>query len=173
MISLATVKQLPVVSQAIGFVTNKLRLFLEYVLIALLLGVAGALVVMWLQSKLQAQKLEHAQTQVATLTMQNQMNSRTIVRLMELRQRDAEALKGLLDDNHMLYASDKQARDRVAALEREDESVRKYLSQPVPASLAGLLNSETAGPGAEARTPSSGSARTLPAPGKTPNRPDR
>jgi hypothetical protein len=64
----------------------------------------------------------------------------TIGELKELRLQDAQALTGLLTDYKVLADNDARARNRLATLEKSNETVRNYLNQRIPPDLACLLN---------------------------------
>lgn len=139
---LSGVAKAPGISQVIDLATNKVRLFLEYLLIGALLALAGAFLVMWLQAKIQAGKLEDSQKAVATLTTQNQIQAKALSHILKLRERDGQSIANLISDNRNLYASDRAARTRIKALEDENEAVRRYLAEPTPDALARMLNDE-------------------------------
>lgn len=146
MITLLLTK-LPWLATAWGFLKNKKRLVIEYVLIAIVVAVAGFTFTLWL-SKIRTEKAL-AETRTDLVTVQgrltavesiNQAQEATIGELKELRHADAQALTGLLTDYKVLAENDARARKRLDSLEKTNEAVRTYLNQRIPPDLACLLN---------------------------------
>lgn len=70
----------------------------------------------------------------------NQAHMATITNLEQLREKDAQALQGLMNDFRELTAKDALIRRRFKELEASDEEVRAYLNRPVPRQLACVLD---------------------------------
>ena len=145
MISLLT--KLPWLAGALGFVKNKKRLVIEYVLLAVLVAVAGFTFTMWLQKERTEKSLAVAQGELQTVKGRltiveavNDQQEKTISDLKDLRSEDAKALGGLLSDYKSLAANDARVRRRLTTLEQTNETIRTYLNQPIPSDLVCLLN---------------------------------
>lgn len=144
---IALLSSIPFVSNLLGFFTSKKRLLIEYMLIAVLLAVAGFTFNLWLnkakvESKLEAAKKEVKviQSKLLAIELVNDVQEKTIEDLRDLRITDAKALTGLLQDYKLLAKRDTEARQRLSALENTNETVRAYLNTPIPAELECLLN---------------------------------
>jgi type II secretory pathway pseudopilin PulG len=146
MITLLLTK-LPWLSTAWGFLKKKRRLVIEYVLIAIVVAVAGFTFSMWL-SKERTEKslltteneLQAVRQRLGAVESVNQQQEATIGELKELRLQDAQAFAGLLADYKVLADNDARARKRLATLEKSNETVRNYLNEPIPFELVCLLN---------------------------------
>lgn len=146
MITLLLTK-LPWLASALAFFENKTRLVLEYVLIAVIVAVAGFTFTMWLSKERTEKSLLTTQNELQTVQQRlgavesvNLQQQETIAELKELRFQDAQALMGLLTDYKVLANNDAHARNRLATLEQANETVRNYLNQRIPPDLACLLN---------------------------------
>ena len=146
MITLLLTK-LPWLASALGFFKNKTRLVIEYVLIAVIVAAAGFTFSMWLSKERTEKSLLTTQNELRTVQQRlgavesvNQQQQETIGELKELRLQDAQALTGLLTDYKVLADNDARARNRLATLEKSNETVRNYLNQPIPLDLVCLLN---------------------------------
>jgi uncharacterized membrane-anchored protein YhcB (DUF1043 family) len=131
---------LNLVSDAWQYVVNKKRLIIEYVLIGVVLTLAGAALTLWLQQRALEDKLKETNKLVTSLEIANQTQDATIDDLKVLRNKDAQALDGLLNDYKSLASNDAVVRSRLSTLEKSNATVHDYLSQPLPAELTCLLN---------------------------------
>lgn len=139
--------KLPWIASALGFFKNKKRLVIEYVLLAVLVAVAGFTFTMWLQKERTENALAKTQGELSTvqsrLTLVEAVNTQqeqTITDLKELRLEDAKALGGLLTDYKSLAENDARVRRRLSNLEQTNEAVRNYLNQPIPPELVCVLH---------------------------------
>lgn len=146
MITLLLTK-LPWLASAFGFFTRKSRLVIEYALIAVIVAAAGFTFSMWLSKERTEKSLLTTQNELQAVLQRlgavesvNQQQEATIGELKELRLQDAQALTGLLTDYKVLADNDARARNRLAILEKSNETVRNYLNQRIPPDLACLLN---------------------------------
>lgn len=146
MITLLLTK-LPWLTSVLGFFRKKTRLVIEYALIAVIVSAAGFTFSMWLSKEHTEKSLLTTQNELQTVLHRlsavesvNQQQQETIVELKELRLQDAHALTGLLADYKVLTDNDARARNRLATLEKSNETVRNYLNQRIPPDLACLLN---------------------------------
>lgn len=128
------------------FFKNKKRLVIEYILVAVVITVAGFTFNLWLQKE--RTKLELAQTKVDVVTLQsqlvqveqiNQAQENRITDLQDLRDRDSKALTGLFNDYKNLESKDKSIRKYINMLERDYESVRLYMQGNIPNELSNCL----------------------------------
>lgn len=139
-------RKIPGVGPAIGFVTGKFRLVIEYALIAAVVTLAGVAVALWGAKKRTEVVLAHTETRLTstegrltTVEAINQAHEATIADLHNLREKDSLAITGLLDDYKTLHVKDQQMRDLLNDLETHNATVKSYLDQPVPADLVRLL----------------------------------
>lgn len=133
-------------------VKSKVRLWIEYLMIAAIVVLLG----MTAWGKIQTSRLE---TKVATLGGDLRETKGQLKQVVEVNKAQAEAIqtiKGLTSTNDTLLtalATDMQAlrvRDqstfsRLAALEKSNEAVRRYMSTAVPAELRCVLDSAPCG----------------------------
>lgn len=146
-------------------VTDKLRLWLGYALLAALLGVAALAIYNYTErlrlgttvATLDGQ-VKAANTQLAAVAEANEQQQRTLERVRLLSEANDTALTGLAQDLQALQVRNHTTLNRLRELERTNEKVREYLSAPVPAELACLLDatcppsgSDGGGAGAAAR----------------------
>ncbi|HEY3473408.1 MAG TPA: hypothetical protein VGK56_02300 [Anaerolineales bacterium] len=143
---LTALKSIPIFGRAIGFVTGKFRLVIEYALIAAVVTLCAVAVSLWGAKKTTEVTLAKTETRlsvtesrVTTLEGLNQAHEATIADLKNLRGKDAAALDGLLKDYISLAESDSRVRKRLNTLESTNENVRDLLRQPVPPELDCLL----------------------------------
>ena len=174
MITLLLTK-LPWLASAMGFFKNKTRLVIEYILIAVIVAAAGFTFSMWLSKERTEKSLLTTQNDLSTgwrrlgaVESVNQAQEATIGELKELRLQDAHALTGLLTDYKVLADNDARARNRLATLEKSNETVRNYLNQPIPPDLMCLLNRtcDSGNPGSDkggAGSATRGTGLTVPA----------
>ncbi len=134
------ISKLPFIGTALNFFIQKKRLVIEYLLIAILLGTAGALVTLWLQKQGLDKRLESTLERVTVLEITTQQAEEAITNLKNMRARDARALEGLINDFKSLSEDDSRVRSRLKKLEASNETVRKYLDSPVPIALQCLLD---------------------------------
>lgn len=144
---LSLLKSVPILGTAVTFVTDNIRLVIEYVLIAIVVTLCGVAVALWGAKQKSALALAQTQTsletvasRLATVESVNQGQEATILDLKELRSKDAKAIDGLLGDYKDLSDNDTKVRTRLQTLENSNAAVRDYLNQPVPAELACLLD---------------------------------
>ena len=145
MISLLT--KLPFVSSLIGFFSSKKRLFCEYGLIAIVVIIGGFTVGQWYSKAQLEKRLASAEATVESMSSRlvlveavNDAHEQTLNSLRQLRERDAVALEGLLNDYKSLTLRDQEVRSQLNELRKSNQNVEIYLSQPVPDELARLLN---------------------------------
>lgn len=129
---------------------TKRRLLTEYLLLGLLVSVAGLAFSFWMTRKEVKDDLLNAQTvitqvqgELALANSANEMNQNAIASLNSFRQIDSSAIAGLFaalqDINNERTAQDV----RLQQLEKDNAEVTNYLDTPVPPQLACLLEPET------------------------------
>lgn len=133
-------------SSVVPFVTQKHRLVIEYALLAIVIASATLALTIWFQRERVESKLgdarvriENLKGRVAKVEQINQIQDGTIQQLETLRLRDQQALTGLNEDYSALAGRDAAVSKRIAELEKQNEAVRAYLDQPVPAELRRVL----------------------------------
>lgn len=131
---------------------NKLRLYIEYAMIALLVVTAGITFTLWLQKQTIQKNLAETKVQLTSvesrLTTAEQVNKIQqdhIVELHNLRLTDAKVLDGLMHDYKSIKLSSTKARSKVTQLEHKNETVKTYLDKPIPSEL-GCMFSKTCQP---------------------------
>lgn len=144
------ITKLPFIGTLLSSLSAKKRLFIEYLLIAAVITIAGFTFSMWLAKTQTELSLAQTQTELANVTSRlttiefvNEQNQAFITRLKELRARDAKALSGLLQDQQAISAHNTALQRRLDKLEKVDETVQPYLNSDIPASLICLLNNTT------------------------------
>jgi Tfp pilus assembly protein PilN len=134
-------------SSVTSFFTGKLRLYLEYALIALLIAVACYSV----YSYITRLKLENNVTQLTSdvasangrvdaVEQVNQQQQQALDALKGIKNVDSAMLQGLTQDLHTLGVKNKTITSRLSSLEKSNEAVRTYLESAVPAGVGCLLD---------------------------------
>ncbi len=133
--------------RALGAVTGNFRLVIEYILIGLIVAMAGVLFTLWLQKGTIELNLEKTKNSLSTVQERldvvedaNSKNNQTIEQLKQLRIRDNKALQELVQNFQELSDINLAVKNKLRELEATNEVVRKYLNAPIPDSLRGLLN---------------------------------
>lgn len=146
---LPVLKALPFVGRAVSFVTDKTRLAVEYLLIAVAIAIAAWSLTLYIkQQKAErvAKKMQIAlQESQNRLTIQELINAQqqgTIGFLQDQRKKDSEAITGIVIDLKKSRALDTAARNKLHALEKQNEKVRNYLDSDLPAELECVLNED-------------------------------
>lgn len=132
--------KVPFIGTIISFVSNKTRLVIEYLLIALTVTMAGALLTLWLQKRNQDKVIADIQSTVVSLELAKQLQDTQITTLKDLRLRDSQSLEGLINDYKSLAQTDTAVRMRLKKLEQTNEAVRNYLDTPIPDAYRCVLN---------------------------------
>lgn len=150
----------PVLGTSIRFITGKARLFVEYVLLALLVAAAASCVTLWMETKAQKQLLNDLRSRISQTEATNEAHTKTIAELSEARLRDAAATAGLIKDFEQLAKLDRSTQRKLKELERKNAAVRSYLDQPVPPELGCLLDGSCAARAAASRDQANKGAAT-------------
>lgn len=146
------VKSIPFVGTALSFVADKFRLVIEYVLIGLLITVAGFTLALWLEKSNLQDSVQAMTTKLAGVEINDKVQNETIEQLKDLRLQDAQAISGLLDDYKYLAKHDRDAEARLNDLEKSNATVRAYLDSSIPPELVCLLNN-TCAPSDDSKVP--------------------
>lgn len=127
--------------------TSKLRLYIEYALIAIIVALAGFAVYNYVtRVRLDAKvvtlegKVDKANERVAAVEEINAQQATAIDTIRSIRDVDGTILAGLAQDMNALRVRDTSMTTRLATLERSNEAVRKYLNAAVPAPVGCLLD---------------------------------
>lgn len=138
---------IPVIKKAADVIFGKRRLLTEYFVIACLISVGAATFILWSQKMLTENKLLQTMNELSQvngrlleLENQNQEQEVRIKALDDIRERNSEALTGLLNDFKTLARYDKSVRQRLETLERTNETINQYLNHPIPWELECVLN---------------------------------
>lgn len=138
-------------------ILNRLRVFLmasgrlvaEYFLIGAVV-ILGSLCVNLYMSDREAKKyvdnlslqVKEQHVEIQAMNTANDEQTKTINALQELRNRDSEALGGLVRDFQVLAKTNNSVDKRLKTLEQNNETVRKYLQADIPTPLICLLNKQ-------------------------------
>lgn len=143
MISLLT--KLPFLASVFSAVKKRPRLLIEYGLIIGVVALAATTFTLWLKNdhieeKLQVteQSLNNLRFNIASLELVNQEQSEQIQLLEGARVRDSEALENLVEDLETISKREKNFREKLNSLEKENEDIQDFLSTPVPYRLRRL-----------------------------------
>lgn len=134
-------------SKVFSMVAPKLRLYIEYALIAVIIVLAVFVINLWLAKTVMTKQVEHLNSElvnqkqtVQLLQKSNEANIETIHELKNLRGKDAEAIQDLVTNFKSLADSNKKVDIRLKTLEQNNEAVREYLRSDIPAPLKCLLD---------------------------------
>lgn len=125
----------------------KIRLWIEYALVALVLAVAGFAVTLKVQSLQQethiselSSALERTREQIEVVASVNDAQEQVIMDLAEQREVDGKAIVDLMDTYKGLAIIDKNLRGALAQLEKDNEQARSYLNGTIPESVSCLYD---------------------------------
>lgn len=146
--------KVPFVAKILGFLRGNSRLLCEYGLIAIVVIIGGFTVGQWCSKKQLEARLVQTEQELgivgARLTVVEAVNAaheQTISSLRVLREKDATALEGLLNDYKALADQDNHIRSQLNELRQTNQTVQIFLDQPVPAELIRMLNDSNPGTG--------------------------
>lgn len=125
----------------------KIRLWIEYALVALVLAVAGFAVTIKVQSLQQethiselSSALERTREQIGVVASVNDAQEQVIMDLADQREVDGKAIVDLMDTYKGLAIIDKNLRGALAQLEKDNEQARSYLNGTIPESVSCLYD---------------------------------
>lgn len=119
---------------------GKLRLFVEYALVAGLLAVGGWAFALYLQRGSLRKDVESQTLQISTLTRINVSQDQALKLIQAHRDRDNKLVERLINDLEGLGTVDKEVRRRLTDLENTDAVVHDYLADSVPPQLSCLFS---------------------------------
>ena len=156
-----------ILSSLWSWVSGKARLIIEYVLLALVVALAGYAVFSAFERKQLVANVNDLSSRLGTvsntLNEQVELNKQQDVAISEisrLRSVDSEAIQGLQRDLSDANTKDQAVRQKLAQLEKNNADARALLDTAVPAALGCLLDGRAC-TGAD-----SGNAHGVPAAGK-------
>lgn len=126
-----------------GLITSKIRLYVEYAVLALLIGVAGLAVTLKMQTYRQeisitnlSTGLEKAHAEIEVVTSVNEAQQSVIETLGSQRETDNKAVTKLLDTYQKLRDADQNIRSKLDTLEKTDAQAKAYFDSAIPESVA-------------------------------------
>ena len=146
-----------------NLITSKVRLWIEYVLIAVVLATVGLAVTLKMQtirqetsisnlkSDFEAEKVkvERATERLDLVEGVNDAQAKVIESLGGQREKDNLAVTKLLNATQALRDQDQKLRDKLDELEKTDADAKNYFSIPIPESVACLYDDSCADPPAK------------------------
>lgn len=128
-------------------IKSKLQLWISYALIGAVIVLAGAAIYNYTtRLKLAADvatldgKLTHAEDRLVLVESVNKQQAEALDTIKGLNDVNDTMLSGLAADMEALRVRDRTAFNRLAALEKSNEAVRKYLNTAVPAPVGCVLD---------------------------------
>lgn len=134
--------KIPGVSSAVGFITTKFRLFIEYVMIAAILVLLGTAFTFYIEKLQTDVKLERVTTKAEFLDDANKTNLAAIEELRKQNEKNNLAVLNLAKQNQQIQRSYFMAQQKLNSLEASDEEVNRYLNSTIPGPLQCLLNAD-------------------------------
>lgn len=126
-----------------GLITSKIRLYVEYAVLALLIGVAGLAITLKMQTLRQeisinnlSTGLEKVQAENKVITSVNEAQQSVIETLGSQRETDNKAVTQLLDTYQKLRDADRNLRSKLDTLEKTDAQAKAYFDSVIPESVA-------------------------------------
>lgn len=126
---------------------NKIRLYIEYAVLAVLLAVVGLAVTLKMQTYRQeisinnlSDGLEKAKGEIKVITSVNEAQESVIQTLGSQRMKDNQIVDQLMDTYDKLREADLNLRSKLDNLEKTDAEAQVYLVSPVPESVACLYD---------------------------------
>jgi hypothetical protein len=153
-------KKVPFLSAAVSFVTGRVRLVIEYTLIALVIASTATAITLWYRANYLEKSNDELRERITNVELINVAQDKAISDLQELRQQDAVAMAGLLADYAKVSKSDTAVRKKLTDMEKQNASVHGYLDESLPPELGCLLNNSCPA----ARTGNTGDKNSAPAP---------
>jgi len=137
-----------------GLITSKIRLYVEYAVLALLIGVAGLAVTLKMQTyrqeisitnlksdfETEKVKVERANERIDLVEGVNEAQAKVIDTLGGQREKDNLAVTKLLNTYQTLRDNDQKLRDKLDDLEKTDADAKSYFDIPMPESVACLYD---------------------------------
>jgi len=136
-----------------SLITSKLRLYVEYAIIAVLIATVGLAVTLKMQTYRQeisitnlSTGLENAKGQIEVITSVNEAQEGVIKTLSGQRESDNKAVTQLLDTYQKLRDADQKIRSKLDTLEKTDVQAKTYFDSVIPESVACVYDDSCADP---------------------------
>lgn len=152
-----------------NFLRDKVRLVVEYILIAIIIVCAGTAATLWMKTKNLELSNQRLDSRVVAVEAENKVQADTISELTALRERDAQVTEGLALAMSKIAIKDSSIRTKLQSVEVGDEKVRNFLDDPIPSNIICLLD-DTCGEGGH-KDPDNKAAKSDLAPVRGPTRP--
>lgn len=153
-----------------GALKGKLRLYLEYALIAAIVALAALVTYNYVQRlRLDTKvatlegKVDKANERVKEVEEVNRQQADAIDTIRSIRDVDGTILAGLAKDMDALRVRDTSMTTRLATLERSNEAVKRYLNSAVPEPVGCVLDQTCPPDGDGVPATQRGAARKVPA----------
>lgn len=140
---LRLLSKIPGAGSIVRWVGSNVRLMIEYIMLGLLLAVAGAAITLWFKAETLESKTDELTRTVEMQEIVNESQTNTIEWLSQVRQRDVDALESVAKNYKDAEGLRKNSSKRRALLESNDALVNHLLNQPVPPSLNCMYNPST------------------------------
>lgn len=131
----------------IGLTKSKVRLYLEYLVLALLLAVVGLAVTLKMQTYRQeisinnlSHGLDKANDEINVVRSVNEAQESVIQTLGSQRLKDNQVVDQLLETYDKLRDADQRIRSQLETLEKTDADAKAYFNSPIPESVACLYD---------------------------------
>jgi hypothetical protein len=135
------------------FVTQKTRLFVEYIMIGAVIVMGTIMVSMKFDNQAMKIDLSNQAKELLVLRMVNDEQGGRIAMLEEFRERDNKVLQGLATDQKKLSTYTQTIDKKIDDLRRSNAKVETYMSELVPVELGRLLNDSGEGNGDSSKIP--------------------
>lgn len=129
----------------VTFATTKTRLFIEYVMISIILVVAGFCGYLWTERDRINKDIEIMSNTLHTAVEANAQQDKAITQLTEVRSQDIKALRQYVEKSNMLQEEKIHLQEQLESLEKNNETVKAYLDIAVPSDVVQLLISASEG----------------------------
>lgn len=151
-----------------GLITSKFRLWIEYGLIAVLLGTVAMAVTLKMQTYRQeisitnlSDGLKNAQGEIKVISSVNEAQESVIKTLGSQRDTDNKAVTQLLDTYQKLRDADQKIRSKLDTLEKTDVQAKVYFDSAIPDSVACVYDDSCSDPPGDRKTGDSKTDSTL------------
>ena len=140
---------------------SKIRLWIEYLMVATIIVLAVTVSIMWLRSKVLRAEMADMDATIASLNEANIAQQAAIDTITAVREVDGEILAGLVADYETIKRGDTATARRISALEKNNAEVLRYLDSAVPDELACVLDKTCDQDGDGVPDPTEGAAREV------------
>jgi hypothetical protein len=116
-------------------IKGKVRLWIEYALIGLIVVMSGFVVTLWLEKQTMLVSIANMGAELTIINLVNSTQENTIKDLLIYREQDAAAIQGLLEQETLSDRAINFVNTKLTDLERENEDVRNFLNIDIPSRL--------------------------------------